>query len=678
MRWIKRIVVGTLSSLVVLVTLALIVPFVIPTSAYKNQIETRIRSAIGRELTLGGELKLTILPNLELVARDVVLGNLPEAAQKDMVKLKELNLKLKLGPLFSGRFEVTALELVEPHIVLEIDKVGKPNWVFEKPAGAPGKPAEHPQESATSFADILARLKVDIVRVVRGHIVYNDGRSGARYELSKANFEVSPLDRPFRIVGDVEYEGKQIGFSAEVKSLFDLMKGQPSDLALGIKTDLAKLSLTGTAETDPKAPKGTQVAGSLKIEVSSVRDLATWLGSPLPAGRIFGPLTLFGTVAYSADAVSLSGLALRLDDIAASGHLAVTLADVPTVRGMLSFPSLNLTPYLTASSPASSTRPASARPLAAPHAGAAPLRGVNADLKIDARKIEAKQFHVDEAALGLKLSGGILAVSLDRVSLYRGSATGTVTINGERTPLSLNPNVQLKGLDGGAVLAALGAGDRLTGTLNVTANLTVSGTDATAIKRSIAGPARVSFTNGALRGYNIAGLFRAIGDIRSPLQIVQQVKTAVEALNRYDPNQKTDFSELSATFRATNGVFATNDLRMAAPLLRVEGRGTVSLPGNSLDMILLAKAVPTFRGQGSEFAKLGIPIPLHARGPFGNIAWTLDEKAFGDEMRKRVPELMKEQILKKPGDILKRPGDIIKKPDDIIKKPGGILDQFRR
>ena len=82
MRWIKRLVVGMLSVILVLVALALIVPFLIPTSTYKDQIETRVKAATGRDFKIGGELKFSILPNLELSARDVSFSNRPGAAQK--------------------------------------------------------------------------------------------------------------------------------------------------------------------------------------------------------------------------------------------------------------------------------------------------------------------------------------------------------------------------------------------------------------------------------------------------------------------------------------------------------------------------------------------------------------------------------------------------------------------
>jgi AsmA protein len=689
MRWLKRLVIGTLSVILVLVALALIVPFLIPTSTYKDQIETRVKAATGRDLKLGGELKLSILPSLELSARDVSFGNRPGAAQKDMATLKGLDLKLKLGPLLSGRFEIVALELVEPTIVLDVDKDGKPNWQFDKAAGAPPtapaapekKPGESAQTPARLPTDIFDTLQVETLRILRGNVVYSDARTGAKYELAKANLEISLPggNRPFRIAGDVDYKGKRVAFKTEVKAPIEMMKGQPSDLAIEVSLgDLGKLSLAGRAQADPANPKAARISGPLRIDVPSLRTLAAWAGAPLAPGKAFGPLNVSATVTYGADRLGLTSLAFKLDDLAASGELAVALGAVPTVTGSLVIPSLNLTPYMAGGTPAAA--PAPARPASPPQPSSAqparpgapapaaidpaPLRTVNADLKIEARQIQANQFRAELAKIAIKLTGGVLAVTLEPVQLYGGSATGVITVNGSRTPLSVNPNIQLKGLNGHALLAAIGGTDRIDGTLNASANLTGTGSDPKAIQNSLNGTASFQFANGALRGYNLAGMFRALGDIKNPLETIQQVKKAVEALNRHDPSQKTDFSELSGSFRASNGVFNTNDLRMAAPLIRVEGRGNISLPASALDMSVLVKAVGSLEGQGGQFTKLGIPIPLRVHGPFSNVSYGLDEKALGDELRKKAPELIKDQLLQKPGD--------------LIKKPGGILDQFRR
>jgi uncharacterized protein involved in outer membrane biogenesis len=570
MRWLKRIVVGTVSVILVLVALALIVPFLIPTSAYKDQIETRVKAATGRDLRLGGELRFSILPSLELSARDVAFSNRAGAGRKEMVKLKGLDIKLKIGPLLSGRFEVESLELIEPDLVLEVDKDGKANWQFDTTAGtpaaarppaaapsAPAKPGESAPKAAARPTDILQSLKVEHLRIVRGNVVYADVRTGARYEIGKVNVTISLAGGtgPFRFEGDTEYKGKRIAFKGELKALADVAEGKPSPFSFDLGIDLGKLSLAGTLHPAPE-PKFT---GALKVEIPSLKELLAWLGSQAPQAQALGPIALTANVAGAENGVTLSDIDTKLFKGAANGRVAVT------------------TP------------------------------------------------------------GGKIAVAA---------------------------NLTLKGLDGHALLAAVGATDRIAGTLNATANLTATGTDAKAIQSSLNGTAAFQFANGALRGYNLAGMFRAIGDIKNPLETIQQVKKAFESLNKFDPNQKTDFSELSGSFRATNGVFTTGDLRMSAPLIRVEGRGSISLPASAVDMSLLVKAVGSLEGQGGQFAKLGIPIPIRVRGPFSNLSYGLDEKALGDEIRKKAPDLLKDQILQRPGD--------------LIKKPGGILDQFRR
>jgi AsmA protein len=689
MRWLKRVVIGTVSVVVVLVVLALVVPFLIPTSTYKDQIESRVKAATGRDFKLGGALKFSILPSLELSARDVSLGNRPGAEPSDMVKLRGLDLKLRLGPLLSGRFEVVALDLVEPAIVLSIDKNGTPNWQFSKPAdGAAKKPAPQgavpkPPEAAKPAAlptDIFNTLQIERLHITRGTVIYSDARTGAHYELAKANLDISLPggNRPFKVDGDAEYKGKRIAIDTEVKAPVDMMKGQPSPLSLQIGLGEAKISFAGTAQADPAKPSSTKIAGTLKVVVPSLRDLANWAGSKVPEGKTFETFTLSTNVTASPDAVSLASLDVKLDQIAVTGELSATKGPVPSLRGTLTIPALDLGPYMQTGAataprkapsppPKSPARRGAAAPSPAPAIDAAPLRALNVDLKIDAHKISAGAFRAEQALIGIKLAGGVLAVALEKVLLYGGSVTGTVTIDGAHNPLTVHPDIDIKGLNGHAVLSALGATDRLDGTLNASANLTGTGNDAKSIQNSLAGTARFQFANGALRGYNLAGLFRALGDIRNPLEIIEQIKKAVASLNRFDGAAKTDFSSLSASFRVSKGVFATSDFRMAAPLIRIEGRGVIAPPSHSLDMHLDVKAVPTLQGQGSSFAKLGIPIPLHVYGPFSNVSWGLDEKAFTDIITKRAPELFKEQILKKPGDLLKKPGDLLKKPGSLFR-----------
>ena len=65
-----------LGLVVVLIGAALVVPFVVPTDTYKQQIAAQVESATGRKLTIDGPLRFTILPHLGLDERIDSLGGL--------------------------------------------------------------------------------------------------------------------------------------------------------------------------------------------------------------------------------------------------------------------------------------------------------------------------------------------------------------------------------------------------------------------------------------------------------------------------------------------------------------------------------------------------------------------------------------------------------------------------
>ena len=135
----KKVLIA-LATLVVLIVVALLAaPFFIPVETYKTQIAQAAKDATGRELTIKGDMRLSLLPRLELEAEDVSFANVPGAAQADMVRLKKLLVQLQVLPLISGEVRIDSFVLVEPVIHLEIDKDGRPNWQFAEAGAAPAE-----------------------------------------------------------------------------------------------------------------------------------------------------------------------------------------------------------------------------------------------------------------------------------------------------------------------------------------------------------------------------------------------------------------------------------------------------------------------------------------------------------------------------------------------------------
>jgi AsmA protein len=180
----------------------------------------------------------------------------------------------------------------------------------------------------------------------------------------------------------------------------------------------------------------------------------------------------------------------------------------------------------------------------------------------------------------------------------------------------------------------LGKGDLM-------AKLTASGNTPDAMKRSLNGDLSFAFTEGAIKGVNIASLLR---NAQAKLQ-------GNPAPDSSEPNQ-TDFAELRGTATVTNGVIRNKDLSLMSPLLRITGKGKVGLPDESIDYELTTKIVGSLEGQGGKSLQelKGVEIPIRIGGTFSKPTWTPDlGAAVGDVVKKKA----KKEIEKKSKDLLK-------------------------
>ena len=111
--------------------------------------------------------------------------------------------------------------------------------------------------------------------------------------------------------------------------------------------------------------------------------------------------------------------------------------------------------------------------------------------------------------------------------------------------------------------------------------------------------------DGAVLGINIAGMLRQIMTLGLNPGATQQ--------------QRTDFAEAGGSFTIQNGILRNDDLYLRAPVLRLEGAGTVDLPQRTVDYRITPKLATTLEGQGASgepVLQAGIPFLL--QGPFAS------------------------------------------------------------
>jgi AsmA protein len=186
--------------------------------------------------------------------------------------------------------------------------------------------------------------------------------------------------------------------------------------------------------------------------------------------------------------------------------------------------------------------------------------------------------------------------------------------------------------------------DALEGRGNVTLDVTAAGVSVNAMKKSLGGTARAALRNGAVKGFNLTEALRKTKAAFGSKSAQQQAS---------DPSQRTDFSEMTASFLIKNGVAHNDDLDVKAPLVRLGGAGDIDIGNSQLNYVAKATVVATAKGQGgADLDHLaGLTVPVKLTGPFDAPKYEIDYRSLASDA---VKAKAKEKVREKLRDLLRR------------------------
>ena len=193
----KKILIGLGVLLVLLVVAVLVGPSFFNWNSYKGEITAKAREATGRDLTIDGDISLSILWTPTLSVKKVRFANIAGGSAPDMATLESLDVRLAFAPLdwIGGKFQVERIELVQPTIILERLADGRANWQFERSAAG--------ATSGGGGGGGGPEIRLDDIRIANGTLIYRDGKSGSEQRIESLNAELgaSSLLGPFRAGG---------------------------------------------------------------------------------------------------------------------------------------------------------------------------------------------------------------------------------------------------------------------------------------------------------------------------------------------------------------------------------------------------------------------------------------------------------------------------------------------
>lgn len=275
-----------------------------------------------------------------------------------------------------------------------------------------------------------------------------------------------------------------------------------------------------------------------------------------------------------------------------------------------------------------------------------PLRGLDIKGAVRIDFLQVNNAKINNLKAEINLGNSRLDISPLSADLYGGSLAGSLSAQVEGNRLALRQSVNNIVID--ALLKDVARKDIVAGKGDVILDVSTSGKTLTTMKQGLAGAASLHLRDGAVKGINLA---KSVRELKASLSGRQDVVVNAKQ------TEKTDFSELTATFRIAGGIAHNEDLSAKSPYLRASGAGDIDFAHSRIDYLAKATVVGTAKGQeGQELEQLkGLTLPVRLTGPFDHLAYKLEFGAMAaDVAKQQVQKQVDKQLEKKGlGDVFK-------------------------
>lgn len=415
----------------------------------------------------------------------------------------------------------------------------------------------------------------------------------------KITARIESLAKPLRVAGRLEWRNEPVDVDMQLPAADTLLAGNLAaegvPLRLQVKMPDASLSLDGKA-----ALPGTY-AGKLDF---STADLSAFLAGLGQSGaESIGPLAFNGHVDAGTTSFSFQKATISVNGVEGAGSGSVEFAAPLKITTALNFDELDLARLAGAQSPAPQAKTAKgAEPADAP-LDLSSLRSVDATVQLNAKKLGYGKVFAGPVATSLVVSDGVASLTLPESPFYGGHIVASLKADGSRTEPTIALQASISGASAAPLLTDMAGFRYLEGALKARFDVTGAGGTTRTLAKSLQGTADVAFSDGAIRGIDIADVYNNLVSLMS-------------SGFKQDGSKATTFTELAASFAIEGGVARTEDIKLVGPLVRMTGNGAADLAERTLSFRLEPRLVASLQGQGAEISTDGIGVPVVVEGSF--------------------------------------------------------------
>ncbi len=277
-----------------------IVPEQLDWNRYRRPIEGFVSAALGRPVGIGGEVRLSLLPEPELIAREVRIGDGDGAVAAGSIRLR-----VALLPLLAGRLAPRDIVLADPHLRLP--------WPLPAAITLPRAPPSSGEGLRLRLAGgtlAIGALAVDEIDL----LLTAGGAAGG-----------------FDAVGSAQVLGRRLHLAVR---LTDAGAGGSAGLTATVADD-GGMSARLSGQIDPQG----EFAGQIRLATPSLATL-------LPAPAV--PFEAAGRLTFAAGLAAADSLALSIGGVPGQGAVALRLTPALRLDLALAASRLDLDAWLAA------------------------------------------------------------------------------------------------------------------------------------------------------------------------------------------------------------------------------------------------------------------------------------------------------------------------------------------
>jgi len=384
---------------------------------------------------------------------------------------------------------------------------------------------------------------------------------------------------------------------------------------------------------------GDQLAlsGQARLAEFSPRALLGRFDQPVPASSdptVLRSARLAATFETTGNDGRFRDIAIDLDDSRITGEFSVEDFANPSYHFVLRADQIDVDRYLPPAGSAAANDAGNAEPertlgeieLANEALTATVVQG---SATVGNLKIGGMQY--EQFTANLTVGGGQGSLSDVRTRLYGGEFSGGASIDatGESPAIHLTGNAANVAVE--PLLTAMLGDSNISGTGNISLDLTGTGTTIGDAMRTAAGTMALTLNNGIFEGVNVG----------RDLCIALNIKTGLQQPEPA-PNS-TAFTQIRGTATVRDGIASSSDLAVATSYLRMDGRANMQLIDQRISSKFIARMTGPVNLQGCERLNRRIDNSI----PIGI---TLDGKSPDFDIGFDIAELLKDMLEREAQD----------------------------